>query len=60
MIRYLQRDEINTRSWDRCIEAADNGLIYAYTHYLDVMARHWDALVYKDYEAVMPLTWNRL
>ncbi|MFT3822367.1 MAG: GNAT family N-acetyltransferase [Chitinophagaceae bacterium] len=22
------------------------------------MAKHWDALVYGDYEAVMPLTWN--
>jgi hypothetical protein len=59
MIRYLQRAEIDTLNWDRCIEGARNGLIYAYSHYLDVMARHWDALVYNDYEAVMPLTWNR-
>ncbi len=23
------------------------------------MAKQWDALVWNDYEAVMPLTWNR-
>jgi hypothetical protein len=23
------------------------------------MSRNWDALIYKDYEAVMPLTWNK-
>ena len=38
---------------------AANGLIYAYSYYLDHMAKHWDALVLNDYEAVMPLTWNR-
>ena len=36
-----------------------NGFIYGYSFYLDHMAKHWDALVSGDYEAVMPLTWNR-
>jgi hypothetical protein len=38
---------------------AMNGLVYAYSIYLDNMARHWDALVMGDYERVMPLTWNK-
>lgn len=58
-IKYLRREEIDTARWDQCIETAPNGLIYAYSFYLDYMSRHWDALVMGDYVAVMPLTWNR-
>ena len=45
--------------WDNCITNAPNGLIYGYSFYLDHMAKQWDALVLNDYEAVMPLTWNK-
>lgn len=65
-IRHVTHDEIDKRKWDECIEKAENGLIYGYSFYLDHMAKHWDALVLSkgppsenDYEAVMPLTWNR-
>src|SRR5215203_1504820 len=58
-IKYLQHKEIDKAKWDACISRAPNGLIYAYSFYLDAMAKYWDALVLKDYEAVMPLTWNR-
>lgn len=59
-ITYLRRGEIDTARWDDCIDASPNGLIYATYTYLDHMAPlRWDALVYNDYEAVMPLTWNK-
>jgi hypothetical protein len=58
-IRYLQRIDIDEDAWNRCIDTADNGLIYAYTYYLDVMCSAWDALVLNDYEAVMPLPWRK-
>jgi hypothetical protein len=58
-LQYLPRNQVDTGKWDRCIDTASNTLIYGYSWYLDGMARHWDALVWKDYEAVMPLTWNR-
>jgi hypothetical protein len=58
-IRYLKRSGIDDRKWDDCIRQADNGLIYGFSFYLDQMARQWDALVLNDYEAVMPLPWNR-
>ncbi len=58
-IHYLKYEQINKTKWDACISRADNGLIYAYSYYLDAMAKHWDALVLNDYEAVMPLTWNK-
>jgi len=58
-INYLTYQQINKAKWDNCIDRADNGLIYGYSFYLDSMAKHWDALVLDDYEAVMPLTWNK-
>ena len=58
-IQYLLHKEIDKTKWDACIEQASNGLIYAYSFYLDAMSKHWDALVLNDYKAVMPLTWNK-
>jgi hypothetical protein len=57
-IHYLHHKEIDKDKWDQCIENAGNGLVYAYSYYMDHMAKHWDALVMDDYELVMPLTWN--
>jgi hypothetical protein len=57
-IQYLAHKEIDKAKWDACISNAPNGLIYAYSFYLDCMSKHWDALVLNDYETVMPLTWN--
>lgn len=59
LIRYVPYHEIDFIKWDHCISSASNGLIYGHSYYLDHMARQWDALIWGDYEAVMPLTWNR-
>ena len=58
-LQYLHRHQIDTAKWDQCIDNATNGLLYAYTFYLDHMAGEWDALVLGDYQAVMPLTWRK-
>ncbi|MFI5151809.1 MAG: GNAT family N-acetyltransferase [Chitinophagales bacterium] len=58
-IRYVQRKDLESGRWDDCVQAAPNGMIYAYSFYLDKMARHWDALILGDYEFIMPLVWNR-
>jgi hypothetical protein len=58
-IRYLNRHEIDISKWDHCISHASNGLIYARSFYLDIMAENWSALVSGDYDAIMPLTWNK-
>lgn len=58
-IRYLVNNQIDRNKWDACIEGSPNSLIYGYSWWLDRMAKHWDALVLNDYEAVMPLTWNK-
>src|SRR4026208_2422869 len=58
-IQVIKGDNIDREKWDACIDNADNGLIYPYSFYLDSQAKNWDGLVLNDYEAVMPLTWNR-
>jgi len=58
-IEYLPQDQIDKTKWDRCIDASSNGLIYAYSFYLDQMSTHWDGLVLDDYKAVMPLPWRK-
>ena len=58
-INYLTYQQIDKVKWDDCIRNSSNGLIYAYSFYLDCMAKNWEALVLNDYEAVMPLTWNK-
>ncbi|MEO6730933.1 MAG: hypothetical protein ABIN01_06930 [Ferruginibacter sp.] len=58
-LQFLSYSQIDKAKWDACIDAAGNGLVYAYSFYLDNMAKHWDALILNDYEAVMPLTWNK-
>jgi hypothetical protein len=58
-IVYLKNKEIDKVLWDQCITNASNGLIYAYSYYLDAVCTNWDALVLNDYEAVMPLPWRK-
>jgi hypothetical protein len=54
-IQYLSHNNIDKSKWDACLTAAPNGLIYAYSYYLDQMVKEWDALIVNDYETVMPL-----
>lgn len=54
MIQYLQHNQIDKMKWDATI--AECGNIYAYSWYLDIVHREWEALVEDDYQTVMPLT----
>lgn len=58
-ISYVKHADIDKEKWDECINNANNELIYAYSYYLDAMSENWDALVMNNYEAVMPITWNK-
>lgn len=58
-IFYLPQEKIDKTKWDYCIDTSANGLIYAYSFYLDTMSKNWDALILADYSVVMPLTWNK-
>jgi hypothetical protein len=58
-IRYIKQKDIDLEKWDACIGQAPNGTIYAFSFYLNFMADQWDALVWEDYKAVMPLPWRK-
>jgi hypothetical protein len=57
-IYYLKNKQIDKTRWDEVVDASPNGLIYAYSWYLDILADHWDALIMGDYEMIMPLPWK--
>ena len=59
MVKYILHNEIDFAKWDACIDHSINGLIYGKSYYLNFMSPDWNALVIGDYEAVMPLTWNK-
>src|SRR4051812_43547186 len=57
-IRYIAHADLDRNKWDQCVNDSPNGLIYAYSFYLDKMSSHWAALVDGDYTSIMPLTWK--
>lgn len=59
MIDLVPYGNIDKKAYDRCVTSSDNFRIYATSDYLDATAQNWDALVYKDYRAVMPLPRRR-
>ena len=59
MIKYFTYEEIDKSKWDECIANSFNGIIYAYSWYLDVVSDSWEALVENDYERVFPLTFRK-
>jgi hypothetical protein len=56
MIRHLRHHEIDKERWDETIKKSFNGIIYAYSWYLDIVSPGWEALMADDYKKVMPLT----
>mgnify|MGYP001294538001 CR=1 FL=1 len=56
MIQYLPYEKIDKHRWDECIAHSFNGIIYAYSWYLDTVCPGWSALVENDYERVFPIT----
>jgi hypothetical protein len=57
--RRMKHAEIDSDKWNKCIYEAPNSRIYAYDWHLDRTAVIWDALVWGDYEYVMPLPFRK-
>jgi len=55
LIKHLPQNEIDKSKWDACLINSANGMIYGTSWYLDQLSPGWEALVYGEYEAVMPL-----
>jgi hypothetical protein len=47
--------QIDTAKWDACVAANANGLIYAYSYYLDAMAVDWYGLIINNYATIFPI-----
>lgn len=58
-IQYVKHNQIDFGKWDDCIGKSLNGIVYAYSWYLDIVVGEWDALVIDDYKVVFPLVKNR-
>lgn len=58
-IRLIPQAEIDRLKWDSCVHFAHNGNPYAYTWYLNNIAKEWDGLVEGAYESVMPILHRR-
>lgn len=58
-ILVLNNHQIDKTRWDETIDKSYNGLIYAYSWYLDIVSPGWHGLVSEGYRAVMPLTWRK-
>ena len=55
MIRFVEYNHIDTNKWDQCIIKSVNSVPYAFSWYLDIVVKQWDALILNDYQAVFPL-----
>jgi hypothetical protein len=54
-IEFLKHDDIDYECWQECTESSPNNSVYSSTWFLDSVSPGWSALVYGDYEAVMPV-----
>ena len=55
MIRRIANKDIDRKKWDDCVAQSFNGMVYAYSWYLDVVGgTQWEALVEDDYVRIFP------
>lgn len=56
MIRKLKYHEIDWEKYQKCLENSEQYIFFAEKQYLDLIINtNWQILIYKDYEAVMPV-----
>lgn len=54
-ISYYKRTAIDDNQWNKCIDESVNGIVYAYSWYLDIVSPNWSALISDDYDYIFPL-----
>ncbi len=59
MIELVSYGDLDRKAYDRCVNHSESFRIYGTSDYLDAVTEQWDALVYKDYQAVMPVPRRR-
>ncbi|WKD84912.1 hypothetical protein KCTC32516_00248 [Polaribacter huanghezhanensis] len=59
MIYFVKRNQIDEEKYNNCIATSLQSRVYAYSWYLDVVADNWSVLVLDNYDAVMPLPFQK-
>jgi len=59
MIRFLTSDQIVKQNWDDLIHASQFPTIFATYDFLTIASKQWGALIFNDYEACMPLPFQK-
>lgn len=57
-LKLLKHAEIDTEKWDNAILKSEFPCVFASSAYLNAVCPQWNALVFGNYNAVMPLTEN--
>ncbi len=55
MIKRLKYESIDFDKYTRCLENSEQKNWYAKKEILDMLSGNWEVLVYKDYEAILPV-----
>lgn len=58
-IKYFRNKDIDKAQWDNCISKSVNGIVFAYSWYLDTVCEKWDALIEDNYKAVFPIIYRQ-
>ena len=53
--KYRAHQDIDFERWDRCVSSVECPQPYGFSWYLNWLSDSWDALVYGDYDVVMPV-----
>ncbi|MDT7833481.1 hypothetical protein RQM59_13930 [Flavobacteriaceae bacterium S356] len=59
MISFINREELDVVKYNHCIEKSLQSRVFGYSWYLDIACDTWGALILDDYQAVMPIPWNK-
>jgi len=59
MLKYVENKNIDREKWDLVISNSENAYIYSTSNYLDIVSDNWDALIYGDYNVIMPLPYKK-
>lgn len=56
---YLPSSAIDAQKWNACVESDPEGRVYGSYHYLNFLSSTWGGLIWGDYEAVFPVSFNK-
>ena len=59
VIKHLTHQSIDMEQWDQAVDSSANGLVYARSWFLNVLAPGWNALIEENYRFVFPVPVKR-